>query len=33
MSDKPTYKELEQRVRELEKAESASKQVEEALKQ
>ena len=32
MSKKPTYEELEQRVKELEKAESERKQVEEVLK-
>ena len=33
MSEKPTYEELEQRVRELEKAESERKQVDEALRE
>lgn len=33
MADKPTYEELEQRVREIEKAESERKQAEEALKE
>jgi len=31
MADKPTYEELEQRVRELEKSESERKHAEEAL--